>query len=329
MLLAMGVAAPAAAGDTGHRDGHHGHDGHHRHRGHHVRSAPLVAGLVVTESTRGFTETYDALLAALEGNPAISVVAEVDHRANARSAGLDLPPTREVFFGNPNLETPLMQADQVAGIDLAQKMLVWRERGRVFVAYNAVDYLVARHDVEGVATLDTIAGALANLASVATGVEVDDIGADRGHRARWRRHRARWLLRRIDWRPGLRSVESRFPVDETVERLTAAIDAAPPSVVFTLDHQANADSVGLELRPTTLVVFGNPNLGTPLMQRRRTIGIDLPQKFLVHEDADGDVFITWNAPRYVARRHRVRGERDTLRTIGTALRNLATASAGA
>lgn len=311
VVLAMGVAVPVSAGDAEHR----------RHRGHHPRSGPPVAGLVVTESRRGFTETYDALLAALEGNPAISVVAEVDHKANARSVGRHLPPTREVFFGNPNLGTPLMQADQVAGIDLPQKMLVWRERGRVFVAYNAVAYLAARHDVEGVATLDTIAGALANLTSVATGVDVDDIGTAPGRRARA-------LLRRIDRRPGLRSIESEFSVDETVERLTAAIADAPPSVVFTLDHQANAADVGLRLRPTTLVVFGNPNLGTPLMRQRRTIGIDLPQKLLVHEDAAGDVFITWNAPRYIARRHHVRGERDTLRTIATALRTLATAAAG-
>jgi uncharacterized protein (DUF302 family) len=176
--------------------------------------------------------------------------------------------------------------------------------------------LLTLSDVDDVATLATIGGALANLTSVATGVDVGDVGAEPGRRARR-------SLRAIARRPGLRSVRSHFSVDETVERLTAAIDAAPPSVVFTLDHQANAFRVGLELRPTTLIVFGNPNLVTPLMRRRRTTGIDLPQKFLVYEDADGDVFITWNEPRYVARRHRVRGEGDTLRTIGTALHNLA------
>lgn len=69
-----------------------------------------------------------------------------------------------------------MQADQVAGIDLPQKLLVWDDGGDTFVAFNRVEYLAARHDVDGVATLDTIAGALATLTSVATGVDLDEIG---------------------------------------------------------------------------------------------------------------------------------------------------------
>ncbi len=282
---------------------------------------PPVPGLVVTQSTRGFDATRQALVDALEANPAITIVAEVDHRANAASVGLDLPPTWEVFFGNPNLGTPLMQADQVAGIDLPQKLLVWEDGGDTFVAFNRVEYLAARHDVDGVATLDRIAGALATLTSVATGVDLDEVGG-----ASTPRDTA--LLRRIAHRSGLRSLTSTQSFDDTVASIRAAIAAGPPSEVFVLDHQANAARVGLDLRPTTLIVFGNPALGTPLMQDRRTIAIDLPQKILVHQSAAGEVVVTWNDPFAIAHRHHVGGERDTLRTIDRALRGLASVGAG-
>lgn len=304
LVVAMvgSAVAPAAAHGRGRHD-----------------QAPRVPGLVVTESTRTFDDTLAELTAAIDASPA-GIVDVVDHAAAAAAVGRDLPPTTVVFFGNPRLGTPLMQADQVAGIDLPQKILVWQERRRVYVAYNSVDYLAARHDVDGVATLDTIAGALVSFTSAATGLDADEIGTARGWRDRARRRIAR--------HPGLRSITSTRSFDATVAALTAAIEAAPPNVVFTLDHQANAARVGLDLRPTTLIVFGNPNLGTPLMQRRRTVAIDLPQKYLVHEHADGDVTITWNSPFAIARRHRLPGERQTLRTIATALRTLATAAAG-
>lgn len=288
-------------------------------RGRHDRTPP-VPGLVVTQSTHTFADTLARLTAAIDASSA-RIVEVVDHAAAAEAVGRELPPTTLVLFGNPDLGTPLMQADQTAGIDLPQKMLVWQERRRVYVAYNSGDYLAARHDIGGVATLGTIAGALASFASAATGVAADDIGAERG----WRDDRR---LRWIAHHPGLRSITSARPFDATVAALTTAIGAAPPSLVLTLDHQANAARVGRDLRPTTLIVVGSPALGTPLMQRRRTIAIDLPQKFLVHEDADGAVTITWNNPCALARRHQVGGERETLRTIATALRSLATAAAG-
>ncbi|MDH3682183.1 MAG: DUF302 domain-containing protein, partial [Acidimicrobiia bacterium] len=90
------------------------------------------------------------------------------------------------------------------------------------------------------------------------------------------------------------------------------------SVAFTVDHSAAAAPVGLDLRPTRLVAFGNPNLGTPLMQERATAGVDLPIKFLVWEDEHGQTFVTTNDER-LARRHRIR--KTDLGPIAAAVEN--------
>lgn len=271
--------------------------------------------MVITESNRTFEQTWDTLVSTLETNPNITVIKKLDHADNAANADLDLLPTREVFFGNPNLGTPIMQQNQLAGIDLPQKMLVWEdERGRVFVGYNHPDYLGARHDVGDAATLDTIEGALATFAGIATDNEVDNRASK---------------LNRIARNPGLVFVDSNYGVDETYQRLIAAIEAAPPNILFMLEHDANADRVGLDLAPTKLIVFGNPVLGTPLMQQRQTIGLDLPQKFLVFENPDGSVQIAYNDPFVIAKRHRVRGQCDLLSTIANALAGLSGNAAGA
>ena len=110
----------------------------------------------------------------------------------------------------------------------------------------------------------------------------------------------------------------RFP------RLEEAVGSQEPlSVIASVDHAANAQSVGLDLRPTKLLVFGNPMLGTQLMQDVQTTGIDLPQKFLVYEDVDGKVFVVYNDPYYIAARHGIEGQDEVLQKISGALDDLA------
>ena len=111
-----------------------------------AQDAPVAGGLVVLESTETFEQTWNLLIAALDANPNIRTIAQVDHGANAVSADLVLNNNRVVFFGNPALGTPLMQASRTAGIDLPQKMQVFEDNsGRVFVTYNATTYLSSRH----------------------------------------------------------------------------------------------------------------------------------------------------------------------------------------
>jgi uncharacterized protein (DUF302 family) len=123
---------------------------------------------------------------------------------------------------------------------------------------------------------------------------------------------------------GLVTVESSDPFEATVTRITRTIESNPNlTLITTVDHAANAESVGKELPPTTLLLFGNPKLGTPLMQRKRTIGIDLPQKILIWEK-EQTVNVTYNDPFYLADRHGITGAEEILTKIATALQKIAT-----
>lgn len=102
---------------------------------------------------------------------------------------------------------------------------------------------------------------------------------------------------------GLITVASRFSVSETLDRLTAAITSASLLVFARINHARNAEEVGLELRPTELLIFGSPKGGTPLMQDKQTAGIDLPIKALVWEDEEGKVWLTYNEAAWLATRH--------------------------
>ena len=102
---------------------------------------------------------------------------------------------------------------------------------------------------------------------------------------------------------GLITIRSRHSVKATVDRLESDLKAAGVSVFARIDHAAGAASVGMELRPTELLIFGNPRAGTPLMQSKQAIGIDLPLKLLAWEDADGAVWASYNDPAWLAARH--------------------------
>jgi uncharacterized protein (DUF302 family) len=106
---------------------------------------------------------------------------------------------------------------------------------------------------------------------------------------------------------GLVSRESEFSVKDTVDRLVAALESAGLSVFARIDHGANALAVGLELRPTELVIYGHPRGGTPLMLDRQSAGIDLPVKALAWEDEDGQVWLTYNSAAWLAERHALGG----------------------
>ena len=128
---------------------------------------------------------------------------------------------------------------------------------------------------------------------------------------------------------GLVVMASPHSVDSTAARLERALRAAGPiSIMAHVDHAANADSVDRSLPPTQLFIFGNPALGTPLMQTSRTAAIDLPQKMLVWADSTGQVRLAYNDPQYLAGRHGIAGRDDELQKISTALRTLARRATG-
>jgi uncharacterized protein (DUF302 family) len=129
---------------------------------------------------------------------------------------------------------------------------------------------------------------------------------------------------------GLVTIESRHAAAETAERLAAEIGKRGMTVFTRIDHAAAARTEGMALRPTEVLLFGNPRAGTPLMQADQTIGIDLPLKLLVWEDADGHAWVTWNDPLWLGARHGLpASEGERLKGMAVGLQAIAAAAAGA
>ncbi|QSP95469.1 DUF302 domain-containing protein [Marinobacter salinisoli] len=126
---------------------------------------------------------------------------------------------------------------------------------------------------------------------------------------------------------GLIVIKSSHSVADTTEKLVSALQAKGMMVMNRIDHAAGAGSVGAELRPTELVIFGNPEVGTPLMQCSQSVAVDLPQKALIWEDENGQVWLGYNDPEYLKARHGIEGCDDLLAKIETALDNFASAAA--
>jgi uncharacterized protein (DUF302 family) len=104
---------------------------------------------------------------------------------------------------------------------------------------------------------------------------------------------------------GIASQLSHHTVDETVARLRSLLEAKGVTLFALVDHSGEAEKAGLKMRPTKLLIFGNPAGGTPVMLAAPGIAIDLPLKILVWEDALGKVWLSWNTPEYLAHRHGV------------------------
>ena len=102
---------------------------------------------------------------------------------------------------------------------------------------------------------------------------------------------------------GLTTMQSSFGPGETADRLEAGVKAHGMSLFARINHATLAAEVGLALRPTEVLLFGNPRGGTPLMQASQTIGIDLPLKALVWQDASGKTWLSYNEPAWLAQRH--------------------------
>jgi uncharacterized protein (DUF302 family) len=127
---------------------------------------------------------------------------------------------------------------------------------------------------------------------------------------------------------GLTTVLSGYGAKETMDRLEAAIKAKGLTVFARVDHAAGAAEAGLQLRPTELLIFGNARGGTPLMQANQVVGIDLPLKALVYQDVAGKVWLAYNNPDWIARRHGLGADVSaTVQALTKALDALATAAA--
>lgn len=258
------------------------------------------AGRVLEDAT-DVQSAVDALIEELEdrGN---EVVLVVNHAAAAASVNLDLRPTQVILARpHPVLERLLLRKGDTFGLDLPLKFLVFEDaNGVIHLAFNSTGYLADRHG------------------------------------ARFR-DPALWLLDNStkklgDDNTGVVTIESQRDFDDTVTELQEAIGAndafrIPLVLDFGEGRKNKRGKRHRSKRQPTLIVFGNPNAGTPLMQASQNVAIDLPQKFLVWEDDEGGVQISYNDPFFVAKRNGVEGQDQRLTGISNALANFANAGA--
>lgn len=219
------------------------------------------------------------------------IVLVIDHAANAANVKLELRPTQLIMFSKRRITARLIKRNRTLGIDFPLKILVWEdEPGDIRLTYNSSGYLAERHELK-----------------------IRD-------RRLSRIDRTLRQFGRLD--NGLITVESTQSVKDTVASLQTALSQAGFVIPLVIEYSAR-----LSLPPTQLIVFGNPKIGTQLMQVNQAIGVDLPQKFLVWENKDGQVRVTYNDPEFLADRHNILGLDELLQNIKTGLGNLANAGA--
>jgi len=244
------------------------------------------------EDAASVDEAVARITATLE-QQGFDVVAIINHSENAASVDLELDPTQVIFFRSSRLETPLLKQNQTVGIDLPFKFLVYEDMSGIQCKFNDIGYLADRHDLR-----------ILNLSLLLLNKTQEQFG-------------------KLD--NGVITIESNQSVDETVSSLRMALVDAGFAIPLEIEFGADAAGKKKSLRPTTLLVFGNPNVGTQLMQNRQEIGLDLPQKFLVFEDRKGQVHIAYNDPFFIAQRAGIQGLEPLLTTIARVLSELAEA----
>lgn len=125
---------------------------------------------------------------------------------------------------------------------------------------------------------------------------------------------------------GVINVRSNFGVEETADRLERLLIEKGMTIFKRIKHSEGAGKVGIKLRETELIIFGNPKVGAPLMKCQQSVAIDLPQKALIWEDERNEVWISYNDPRYLEERHGVSGCEEVISKIEKALTGITKAA---
>ena len=128
---------------------------------------------------------------------------------------------------------------------------------------------------------------------------------------------------------GLIVKKSQFSVSETITRLENALTKKGITVALRWSHDSKAKAVGIPLRPTELLIFGNPKLGSNMFTSKQTAGIDLPMKALAWEDENGDVWLGYNDPNYIAARHGITDRAEVVKKMSGALNKMSDIAIGA
>ncbi len=125
---------------------------------------------------------------------------------------------------------------------------------------------------------------------------------------------------------GVISVPSEYSVEKTADRFENILKERGLTMFARVDHSQNAKNVNMKLRPTEVIIFGNPVAGTPIMQCSQLAAIDLPQKALIWQDSAGKVWFSYNDPEYLMKRHHMQGCEEVIKKASTILSGLSKAA---
>ncbi|MCX2982008.1 DUF302 domain-containing protein [Halieaceae bacterium IMCC14734] len=228
---------------------------------------------------------------AVASLPRLSLVADIDHSRMAAETGAVMPPARVIIFSDAALETNLLQQNQLLAVDLPLRVLAYEEKPGVAKAiYNEFDYLLSRYSLAENSALRTAHDKAYE--QVLAGIPAT----------------SRTAFSDNSMQPdGMVTISSPYNFAKTIELIKAAINAQDDTVVFgEVDYQKSARANSLELRPTTLILFGAPAPGAAAMQKALTLGLDaFCQKFLVWQDEQGNVHLSYNDLLALAERQNV------------------------
>ena len=236
-------------------------------------------------------ELITQVISAVAALPRLSLVADIDHSRMAAEAGAVMPPARVILFSDPALELGLLKQNQLLAVDLPLRILAYEETpGFAKVIYNDFDYLLSRYSIAGSSTLRNAHNKAYE--QVLAGIAVT----------------SRTSFSDNAMQPdGIVTISSPYKFSRTLELIHAAINAQDDTVIFgEIDYQKSARINDIELRPTTLILFGAPAPGAAAMQSALTLGLDaFCQKFLVWEDEQGQVHLSYNDLLALAERQNV------------------------
>ena len=249
----------------------------------------LLTGLSACEKPEPLTtaryEAPDQLFERIERNvhgaENLEQIQEIDHARLGDQAGSTMPPARVLIFSNRELETVLIQKNPLTALDLPLRVLAYESapNGESKVVFNSFEYLRSRYHLGELVTVE--ADYNASFARALQGISEEQI--------------ASFSSDQMD-PDGIITLSSPFDFAKTLERVHAAIQSQDDTVGFgQVDFRARSLELGIIHAPSTLILFGGPAPGAKAMAKSPTLGLDaFCQKFLVWEDDNGQVYLSFN-----------------------------------
>ena len=245
------------------------------------------AGTVIVTSGADLAATVTRVQDAItKAGGTVTVV--VDHAADAKTAGVDIPPSRLVIGGSAKAQDPLLRVDQAAGVNLPYRYLVRQAAGGgVTITYDSGDYTAAVSGIGNPGVPRALQSEITAVAAAGAGVTAPPMGAP---------------LVGVTPTGYLVTTAGRSAVAATVTRLKANIDA-PSTVVSTIDLAAGSATAGPALRETTELLVTTPAAEAPLIAAAPSFGLEMPMRFVVWDDDKGVTQISYPDVKVLAARH--------------------------